>query len=220
MPVVDIDYRVLTYIVIGLFAFNGFTRGWLREALTTVLLMALVVMLAQPALTQRIITIASAVTKAFLSAFLKRAGTGTVGALNTTVGSIFSVDNPYGFLILATVLLILLSYALGRRTLDEGRLSPLSRLLGGTLGAVNGFIVLSLLRQYLLTLLHLPASGGVSAAQAGQVTQQVTVGVKNLPPIGLTTGFTPWIFLAFGFMVFVFLVRELATRRSRQQQRK
>ncbi len=221
---IEIDFRVLTYIVLGLFALVGFMRGWLREAFTTSLLMALVVMLTQPALAQRIIKIVSQIIKAFLAAFLRRASPAQVSGVNRTIGSLFNVENPYGLMIMATIFLIFVSYTFGRKGLDEGKLSPLSRLLGGTLGAVNGFIAVSLIREYLLTRLGLSVPGRLLAAaeavKAAQAAKPISVGIQNLQEWSLTSGLIPYALLIFGFVVFVFFLREIGARRARQRQKK
>jgi hypothetical protein len=217
--VIEIDYRTLTYIVIGLFALLGFTRGWLREAFATILLMALVYMLAQPESAKRIIAIIGKLVTTFLAAFTKKAATGSpIDSLARAISGLFNVENPYGFMVLLTIFLIFVSYAVGKRSLlDEGKLVPLSRLLGGTIGAVNGFIVLSLIREYLLAILgissDLTRSG--QTLRALEAPRQVSVSLKNMPATSLVSGTTALLLFLFGFVVFAFFAREMGSRRGR-----
>lgn len=219
MAPIEIDYRLLTYIIIGLFALLGFNRGWLREALATILLMALVVMLAWPEVAEQIIAILGKMITAVLEAIAKRLPDPTkLEDLIKAIKGLFNVENPYTFMILVTVVLIVLSYVFGKRALTEAKLAPLSRLLGGTLGALNGFIVLSLLREYLLTRLGLTLPGAaLSAAPSGksmEAARQLTVGIKNVPTRSMITETTAIVLLALGLVVFAFFIREIRSRKA------
>ena len=44
----EINFTVLTYFAIGLFALNGLFRGWWKEAISTFFLILLVFLLQQP----------------------------------------------------------------------------------------------------------------------------------------------------------------------------
>jgi len=211
---IQIDYAVLAYIVIGLFALVGFTRGWLREAFTTILLMVLVFMLAQPKLAAAIIEALGKIIIAFLSALTRRAPqAGAINSIIEKIRGIFNIENPYGFLILLAAFLVFISYTVGKRALDEGRLSPLSRILGGTMGAINGFIIVSLLREYIISALGLTIpAGDIRASDAMrplETSKQVTVSVQNMPTGGITSGYTMWLLLALGLVVLFFFVRDV-----------
>src|SRR6185503_13202149 len=51
----QIDWTIISYLVIGFFAVIGFFRGWWKEAITTFLLALLVLLLQQPDWAQKII---------------------------------------------------------------------------------------------------------------------------------------------------------------------
>ena len=51
----EINWMFLTYLTIGFFAFNGFFRGWWKEAITIIILAFLILLLQQPEWAQAII---------------------------------------------------------------------------------------------------------------------------------------------------------------------
>ena len=53
----EIDWTVLTYAVIGLFALTGFFRGWWKEAVTTIFLVILLFFLQQPAIAESFVAV-------------------------------------------------------------------------------------------------------------------------------------------------------------------
>ena len=86
--------------------------------------------------------------------------------------------------------------SLGNNAISDGVLTPIARIFGGILGLVNGFIALSLVREYILGR-FLPGSG-VSAASA--VPETVTVTIADVPQSSIMDGFTVWIFVAIGLL--------------------
>jgi hypothetical protein len=219
---IEIDFEALTYIVVGLFAVIGLSRGWFREAFTTILLTAMVFMLIRPAFAARIVRILFAISQAITDRLISRlvSDPGRIQEGLDTLGGLLNVDNPYSFMLALTAFLIFVSYALGKRSFGEAKLAPLSRLLGGTLGAINGFIVISLIRKYLLTQLGfdvsptaLRAPGSVQAAQA---PQQVGVVIQDLYNPSLLSNVLFYVLLAVGFIILIFFLRELQTRRAQK----
>jgi len=223
MTPIEIDFQALTYIIIGLFALVGFTRGWLREALTTILLMFLVLMIAKPDLALKIMTIITQVLIVLVKLVVARlANPAKVEELLAAIRNLFDMKNPYGFLLAATVALILFSYLVGKRALGNEKLTPLSRILGGTLGAVNGFVVLSLAREYLLTKLGLRSPGQALSAQGSikaQAPQSLSVTFENLYSPYQISGVVLALLLALGLVVFIFFIREMSGRRAAGKKR-
>jgi len=219
MASIEIDYRLMTYIIIGLFALVGFTRGWLREAFTTILLMFLVILLAQPELAKKIMLFVGGLILTVLAPIVEGNPDKFQGLVDTIKG-LFNSKNPYGFMMLVTLFLIFVSYSLGRMALNEGKLAPLSRLLGGTLGALNGFVCLSLVREYLLARIGvtLPAGpvGTSAAIQAANAPQRMAVEIKNLYSTPRLSGGTLALLLALGFVILVFFLREVQASKARR----
>ncbi|MBC7225582.1 MAG: hypothetical protein H5T59_15115, partial [Anaerolineae bacterium] len=172
MGVITIDYDTLVLVAVLLFAGIGFFRGWLREGVTTVVLLVLVALLTKPELAEPIIVYINQLLKLILS-FMKGGLTLDLEKILKTyqeMGDIFTPENPYQFLLWLTGALVALSYLGGRLALGTGdTLTPLSHLLGGLLGAFNGFIVISLVKEYLVKYVqNLPQPAAqVSALAAG-----------------------------------------------------
>ena len=220
MVPIEIDFGALSYFIIGMFALVGFSRGWFREALTTILLMFMVFMLAQPELAASLIEILGVLVTAILKPLADMAGdTSRLKDLLDAIKGLFNVDNPYSFMLLITGFLILFSYAVGRTALIEGKVAPLSRLLGGTLGALNGFIVMSLAQQYLLTRLGIdvPRAPALPGEVAAAVPQQVPMSVKNIYALSSLSGITLALLFALGFIVLVFFLREMRLRQPKKK---
>jgi len=93
----------------------------------------------------------------------------------------FSSENPYAVLICALVAFVLLSY--GTRG-HEKETSALGRLLGGVFGLLNGFLVITLFKEYVIQYL-LQRSPTVAAAgrPAG-----FSVAVQGVPTHGGISG--------------------------------
>ncbi len=174
MGVITIDYDTLVLVAVLLFAGIGFFRGWLREGVTTVVLLVLVALLAKPELAGPIIVYINKLLKLLL-AFLKGGLTLDLENILKTykeMGDVFTPENPYQFLLWLTGVGVALSYLGGRLALGAGdTLTPLSHLLGGLLGAFNGFIVISLVKEYLIRYVQkLPQpTAQVSALAAGRL---------------------------------------------------
>ncbi|NLE76922.1 MAG: hypothetical protein GX605_09240 [Chloroflexi bacterium] len=172
MGIITIDYDTLILVSVLMFAAIGFFRGWLREGVTTVVLLLLVALLVKPDLAVPIIGYLSKLLKiivSFLSGGLSLDLDAILKAYKEAP-DIFNPDNPYQFLLWVLVLGVAGSY-LGGRLIMSGvnALTPLSHLLGGLLGAFNGFIVISLVKEYLLRYVQSP---GQPAAQVSALSAQ------------------------------------------------
>lgn len=216
---IEIDYQALSYIVVGLFALLGFSRGWFKEAFTTILLMGMVLMLSQPELASRLIAVLFTLVETVINNLVAKLfqDPTTIQDLLDAVGKLLNTENPYSFMLALTAFLIVVSYTVGKRAFNESKLAPFSRLLGGTLGAMNGFVVISLMREYLLTRLGITVPGGALSAPGGvtaaRAPQQVPVSIKNLYSPYALSGVTLFIVLALGLVVLIFFLREVQANR-------
>ena len=189
MGVISVNYETLALIVVMLFAAVGFMRGWLKEGVTTVLLVILIGLLYKPELVEPVLAIINTVLKLLRGIFvegLRRFNTEAASAASSQpLGDIFVPENPYNFLIWTMIILIALSYAGTRIAMGDKSLSPLSRILGGLAGAVNGFIAISLFKEYLagyfenLTTEQVAAT--MSLQSVGAPQEGLTVAVQNVP---------------------------------------
>jgi len=197
---VQVDYNVLAYMIVGVFGLVGFFRGWWKEAITAGLITLLLVMLMVPSL-----------------------ATVIVGALNTVVDTVWNFIqslrqsspavasvaqagpppdvNPqrYWVYVFILVVLVLASYFIGRIGLTEG-VSAGSRLLGALVGFYNGFVSVSLLREFVIGR-YLP--GASAAAASATPPSSVSVQVMNMPQASGTDTPTIYILIAVGFLLFI-----------------
>lgn len=191
---INIDFEIFFYMVVALFGLVGFQRGWWKEAITTGLLVFLLFLLQRPTLAATIIDL--------INGLIERLITSDVFSATGAIDPPSTIDPGQSqFYIILLVVLILGSYFYGRKTL-AGSPNPTSgsQLIGGILGLANGFITLSLVKEYILRR-FLPDSG-VSAAAA--VPTELTFTVSNVPKTGITEGMTVWIIIFVGALLFLY----------------
>jgi ABC-type multidrug transport system fused ATPase/permease subunit len=169
MPL-QIDFAELVSLFMFIFAIVGLMRGWYREGITSLFVAALAVLVWQPGIAREIIDKANALIKLILmfvnSGFSLQPQ--TLMTQSVDEGLLLDPDS-YRMYIVITVVMIAVSYIIGETTFKD-KMTPLGRLLGGVLGAFNGYVLISLIRQYLTN--HF-ASQGISV-QSNQLSVQVT----------------------------------------------
>jgi len=220
MGVIAIDYETLKLVVVLMFALVGFSRGLLKEGITTLLLSLLVGLLYYPTLVAPLAERLNAVLKV-LKILFKSLGSLDTQAVASSAGvtqDIFSPDNPYNLLLWLLIILLALSYIGGQVAVGDKKLSALSRILGGIAGALNGFIAISLFKEYLLRYLEklpLPAgTAGVAAATAGAKGGGVAVSLQNLPQQPFIGSVGPTALTLIG-LALVVVLSSLILKRSR-----
>jgi len=148
MGFIVIDYDTLVLVAVFAFAAIGLSRGWLTEFINTVLLTLLSILLLEPDMIKPILTKLNQLLKLLLTLF--KSGFNfeptSLTASYQQVGDVVDPANPYPVLLLVTVALLALQYA-GTRIRFTGALTPLSRILGAILGAVNANIVVFLVKE-------------------------------------------------------------------------
>ena len=199
-----VSFEQLTLLVMMLFMFVGAMRGVQREALTSVWLVGLLVLLVEPGLVSPIVNYVAKLVRLVLAFFAGR-GTVDVRRLIETYEKIkvpFSGENPYPFLIAALVVLVFLSYTSRGLARDA---TALGRILGGLLGLCNGFVAITLVREYLIK--YLQKRGGVSASAApSQIGVAFSVGSG-----GITGGTLPkYVLFLAGALTVLLLVATIA----------
>lgn len=203
----DINWAILGYIVIGIFAMSGFFKGWWKEAITTFFLVFLVFLWRYPPLAKLFIDLINfvlamvinilpdnlrAIWRDFLDMNLGIPTTDGMLQLDAGNGGMWLI-----ILLLLVGLAIFLSRAILPGTFRVG-LNTIYRpgfrasVLGGVLGAFNGFLILSLIIGYL----NGTAVPGASGLTTGGTLQAVAV-----PNFTLTESFVPWIFIAIAVLV-------------------
>ena len=210
-----VDWTILSIFVIGFFILGGFTRGWGREAVTTAILSFLIFLLANPD-----------IASTFIGYINKFAGTlwGFIpGRLQETINQIivpiFGVGLPIqldassartwmlilmGSLVLAVIISRL---AINRDPTLGGK------FLGSALGAINGFLVLSLIREY-VDGRALPngrqvaqAAGFESTGDLAQPIQNISVEIAGLPSNTVLDSVIPWLIVGTGILFLFALLK-------------
>ena len=209
----QIDWTILSYIVIGFFAVLGFFRGWWKEAITAFFLALLVLLLQNPDWAQTVID------------WLNRLIVAAATFLNTLVG--FPADPQTFFQLDASspgTWLSILVFMWGLAALIGWLFLPgttnkipskyyavtfIGRILGVLLGGINGFLIISLVREYLdgrslpgnTTLpTEITAQGGSSY---GPTLPTLTIQAVNLPSTTILDSYIPWLIIAGGFILIV-----------------
>lgn len=207
----QIDWTLLSYIVIGFFAVLGFFRGWWKEAITAFLLALLVLLLQNPDWAQTVID------------WLNRVIVAAATFLNTLVGfpddpqTFFQLDDGrpgtwLGILVFMLGLSALISWlflpgAASKRPSIFYTVTLIGRVLGLLMGGINGFLIISLVREYLdgrslpgNTPLEteITAQGGSSF---GPALSTLTIQAVNLPTTTILDSYIPWLIIVGGFLI-------------------
>lgn len=194
MPgILQIDFQVFFYMVIGIFGLAGFMRGWWKEAITTGLLVFLLILLAYPELAANIIDQINT-----LLGRVREVSFVSSGAVDAP-SNVDPAESQF-YIILMTVLVII-SYFIGN-AFGNFNTTTGGRIFGGILGLTNGFIILSLVKEYILRR-YLPEGTFMSAAAA---PEQITMTITDVPQASITDGFGLWVFIIGGALLLVFAV--------------
>jgi hypothetical protein len=91
------------------------------------------------------------------------------------------------------------------------------RFFGGILGAVNGLLIISLVRAY-LSGSNLPGAGddGTAAVTTGDIVVQAV----EVPRTTIVDSYLPWLFIALGFFMLIVAVRSRVVILSEKGYRK
>jgi hypothetical protein len=177
-----IEYNEVLSLVLVIFGIVGMMRGWYREGVTALFVALLAVLVWQPEIGEAIIDWINNFIR-FIVAFFRAGLTFNTERLTAQAAGTNPPLDPdsYRLWIVITVVLVGVSYAIGEATFN-GKMAPLGRLLGGIIGAANGFVLISLVKQYLTN--YWAAQGRVMA-QGGQVAIQMT----NVPATSFVSGY-------------------------------
>lgn len=223
----EINWTVLTYMVIGLFALNGFFRGWWKEAVTTVFLVLLVFLLQQPELAESFINLLNELLRTVWQALpdtlvptIRDLLETLLGVRTSAVGIQANPGNP-GTWLMVLILFMVVATLLGRTGLTNQNYppNPVGSLLGGLVGIFNGFLVTNLVREYLdgralpgeisRPATEITMAGGSSF---GVASRGISIQAVELPRFTILDSFIPWIITVAGILI---LIAILNTRFSR-----
>ncbi len=217
----EINWTVVTYMVIGLFVLNGFYRGWWKEAVLTAFLAALVFLLQQPGIAAALIAFINGVLDTIWlfipNAVLPIVDTVFEDVLSvSTNGQPLKIEAGNGDTWLVILLVVIgVAGLINRLSLPNHRTSgyqvaPTGGLLGGLVGGLNGFIIVGLVREYLIGS-SLPGNGQGLATEVasnngiGVASSGIGFRAVNVPDVSILDSFVPWIIIGAG-LLFLFLV--------------
>jgi hypothetical protein len=214
MKTITVDYAVLMWMAIILFSMVGFFRGWWKEGITTGFLTLLVALLKIPRLATLIVDTMNKFIKLLYIVVMARSLdikeiADKAGDIGDKVPRIDATD--YRVYILGLIGVLILSYLAGKIGVNKTVIGPnlLGALLGAIFGLLNGFTVVSLVREYTVGR-YLPGVTEAQAAEAEAVTG-IALNVGELPSPSVADGWVPWLIVAIGVII---LFAVLATRVS------
>jgi hypothetical protein len=180
---ISIDFRELQLLIVGIFAFVGLMRGWYREGITSLFVAVLGILVWEPETGQGLIDFINRWLRVVLGLF--RSGFDPSRFSTQTVDSGPVLDfSSYRLWMIFTAVMVIVSYMIGEASFKRD-LTPLGRLLGGILGAANGYVLLALARQYLTNYW----ASQVAQGQGVTATGPSTVTVTNVPAGNLAGGY-------------------------------
>lgn len=217
----EINWTVITYIIVGYFALAGFSRGWWKEAITTVGLGVLILFLQNPPWAESVIELINQIIAAVwdvLPATIRSTlseGLTTIFATGELIAApqIDPADPETWLVILA--LWVGATVLIGR-TSFVNQPTPLGRLLGAVIGGFNGLLILSLVREY-LDGRALPGQVVATTSELrlvgesafGPAASDISIQATNLPRFTILDSALPWIAIGLGVL---FLFSILKTR--------
>lgn len=222
-----INWTVLTYIIVGIFALNGLLRGWWKEALILIFLAVLIFFLQRPDFAELFIEAVNGVITwiwgilpvsvvTFLNNFLDN----ILGIQSGSAGPLIDPTSA-GTWLFMLVFFVLFATLIARSTLPNYgpgggyAVRPTGGLLGALLGGLNGLIVANLIREY-LDGRNLPggASGafptGITQAggtAAGIIPSDIGIRAVELPSFTILDSFLPWLIIGIAVVIFLVALR-------------
>jgi hypothetical protein len=214
----EVNWTIITYLVVGYFAMAGFSRGWWKEAITTVVLSLFIFLLQNPDWAEGVVEAINEVITAIWQALpdtirpTLNEGINTIFAVNTAGSYQLSASDPETWL---TILALVAGVAvlLGRVSFGN-QPTPLGKVLGAVVGGFNGLIMLSLIREYLdgraLPGQVVSASSElrlIGGSSFGPPASGVSIQATGLPNFTILDSALPWIAIAIGVFFFLSILR-------------
>jgi hypothetical protein len=200
---IEIDYQALTILIVGAFGLVGFFRGWWKEAVTTSLLTLLLLMLKVPAIGTTIVGIMDRVVGFVFDILQTVTESSEITASAVEVGPPPEVDpQRYWIYVITLIVLVLASYFIGKAGLAQ-ELTAGGRLMGAILGFYNGFVAISLVREFVIGR-FLPDADVVAATATPPST--VSIDVTNMPTESIADAPTAFFLIGIGFLILILVV--------------
>ena len=212
-----VNWTTLVVLLMGLFALSGYFKGWWKEAITTLFLAILVLLLQLPDVARFIIDSINWVIAAIWSLLPVAATNFLETTLGLGSGSLPPEIDPGSSQTWIVILLIFigLSILVGRFSMPGSARSANKftgymvtwggRLFGALLGAVNAWLMVSLIRAY-LDGSSLPSNQSLmsmDATAASPPATDVLVQAMDVPTASILDSFLPWLFVGLGLAVLI-----------------
>jgi hypothetical protein len=210
---IDIDWDMLLGIFVALFALGGFMQGWWNTAIMTLFLVLLYILITQPELTERIIEIINGfiqIAFEFISNIL--ASLGLMSATTATTATAPSLDpSDRTLYIVALLIIVVFAYFTSKITLGGKTISVGARIFGGILGALNGIIVVNLVKEFILGRFI----EDTPAAATAIAPDTVSITVNQVPTENLLAA-APLLIVGVGIVVLALVVANRLSRKGRR----
>jgi hypothetical protein len=210
---IDIDWDMLLAIFVALFALGGFMQGWWNTAIVTLFLVLLYILTTQPELTAQIIEIINGfiqIAFEFISNILQTLGLmSATTAASATAPSLDASDRT--LYIVALVIIVIFAYFTSKITLGGKTISLGARIFGGILGAINGIIVVNLVKEFILGRFIEDSPAAATAIPP----DTVSVTVSQVPTENLLTA-APLLIVGLGILVLALVMANRLSRKGRR----
>ena len=207
----EINWTLLTYVVVGVFALNGFYRGWWKEAITATFLTVLVFLLQQPNVAEAVVEIINSILST-VWALIPNTLALTLDDIFNDVFAVSTNGDPLqidpgngGTWLLILIIFMGIATLVSRSSLRPFTVTPMGSTLGGLVGAFNGFVAISLIREYLKET-NLPQTLSTEIASsrtAGVASSGVGFQAVSVPNVSILDSFLPWIIIVAGILLFL-----------------
>ena len=108
--------------------------------------------------------------------------------------------------------MVVLSYFTSRITLGGRTITLGGRILGGIIGAVNGFLVVNLVKEYIIGRFF--PDTGLSATSAAP--DQLSIAITGVPPESLFTATPQLLVILFGVIILGIILGSRITRKGKR----
>lgn len=214
----QINWTLITCVVIVFFAWSGYARGWWKEAITTAFLAVLVLLLQQPDWANSLIdgfnnlvsTLWGFIPNSIQTLINDVLATFLDVSAGGTAAPQANASDP-GTWIIILLLLVAVSTLISRAAFIN-RPTTLGAILGAAIGGLNGFLALNLVREYLdgralPGQATFPTEITMAGASAfGPASPTISIQATNLPSFAILDNAVPYIVIGMGILLAVAVI--------------
>jgi hypothetical protein len=183
MSILTLDWETLTIIVVALFAIIEFINGIIETAWGILVGLFEALGIVEP----------------------------TVAATSTPPILINPDDRTVFVIIL--IIMVLLSYFTSKITLGGRTATVGGRIFGGILGAINGFLAVNLVKEYIVGRFF-PETGLTAQTAA---PDQLSIAVTGVPPESVFTDTSQLLVIGLGVVILALILANRVSRKGRRE---